>query len=51
MNKTITIDDIDTILQKYEDEIYLAIKEGTDIDSTKYLELIKDVVNTRNSLI
>jgi putative phage-type endonuclease len=42
MNKTITIDDIDTILQKCEHEIYWAIKEGKDIDSTKCLDLVKD---------
>jgi putative phage-type endonuclease len=42
MNKTITIDDIDTLLLNYDDEIYTAIRMGQEIDATKYLEVVKD---------
>jgi putative phage-type endonuclease len=42
MNKTITIDDIDTLLLNYDDEIYTAIRMGQEIDATKYLEMVKD---------
>ena len=42
MNKTITIDDIDTLLLNHDDEIYTAIRMGQEIDATKYLEVVKD---------